>query len=325
MNRAGLLVALMITTGCILGCGSNSATTVGNNSSANSPSANALKGQYAFLLSGFDTTGNPMALAGSMTADGLDHINGGSIEVNDNLAISSNGSPLTGTYTLDANLRGIISFTNSIGSVAQPLAFAFTLRADGSGGDIIGVGANNFIIAGTMKRQDPTSFSLTALAGAANSFAFELGSDVPSRNTALGRFTLNAGGATSNGLIDMSVAGTGPTLINAQLLVTLATSGPDANGRSTLTLSEGGLTTNYVYYVVDPAEFILLQTDSNILSTLQTGTAVAQSLPFSATTINISASIFALSGSGHQTRGRHLCHWLAPGNFIEQCDHAVGY
>ena len=45
-------------------------------------------GQYAFLLTGFDATGNPMALVGSLTADGKGNITAGSADLTDNFVLS---------------------------------------------------------------------------------------------------------------------------------------------------------------------------------------------------------------------------------------------
>ena len=238
-----------------------------------------------------------MGVVGSLTADGLGHITGGSIDVNDSLIMSSTGSPLTGSYTLDKNNRGIIATTNSIGSVTQPLAFAFSLKADGSAGDLIEFDANNFVVAGTMKLQDRGAFSLAALASASGSFAFEFDSDVPSRYSTVGRFTLFANGTSSNALADASNAGNGPVFTAKQLFASFTASGPDGNGRSTMKMTVNGITTNYVYYVMNAANFFVLQMAPSISNTLQTGVASKQNLPFSSSTVDTTGSVFALTGS----------------------------
>jgi hypothetical protein len=248
------------------------------------------------MLSGADAVGNPMGIVGSIAADGLGHITGGSIVVNDNFAVSSNSAALTGTYSLDSSERGTITLTNTVGSVAQPLAFAFTLRADGASGSLIGIGSNNFVITGTLQRQDTTTLSLAALATGSSSFAFEIDSDVPSRSSTIGRFTLSANGTSNSGLFDVSVAGTGATTAGGSLSVTFAAAGPDANGRGSLSLSENGITTNYIYFIINAGRFVLMQTDTNVPNTLSTGVAETQNLPFAAATVNTMGSIFALTG-----------------------------
>ena len=261
-----------------------------------SPTPAVLKGQYAFLLAGFDAAGSPLSIAGSITADGLGHITGASVEVNDNLAISSNSAPLAGSYTLDSNARGFITLTGVVGSVTQPLGFAFSLKGDGTAADIISFDANNFITAGTLLQQDPTAFSLASLAAGSGAFAFEFDSDAPSRSNTVGRFVLSANGASTSGIADVSVAGTGPTATAAALVVTLAPAGPDQNGRGTLSMSEGGAATNYVYYVVNAGKILAVQSDSNPPNMPRTGVAEKQSLPFTAATVNTTGSVFALAG-----------------------------
>ena len=123
MRRILLFSFAAIIFGWISGCGTGS----GGGGTVIVP-PNALDGQYAFMLSGYDSTGAPMGVAGSITADGHGNITGGSIDLNDNVVISANSSALAGSYTLDGNSRGVVSLTNTIGSVTHPLAFAFTLR-----------------------------------------------------------------------------------------------------------------------------------------------------------------------------------------------------
>lgn len=260
------------------------------------PTPAVLKGQYALLLRGFDAAGNPMGIAGSITADGLGHIMGGSVEVNDDLTISSSNAPLAGSYTFDTNARGFITLTGVVGSVPQPLGFAFSLKGDGTAAEIISFDANNFITAGTLLQQDKTAFSLASLAAGSGAFAFEFDSDAPSRSNTVGRFVLSANGASTSGLADASVAGSGPTATAAALVVSLAAAGPDGNGRGTMSMSESGANTNYVYYVVNAGKFLAVQTDSIAPNQPRTGVAEKQSLPFSAATVNTTGSVFALAG-----------------------------
>ena len=162
--RGSLLGSLtLIALGWMARCGGSS----GDSSTGGMAQPNALNGQYAFVLSGFDSNANPMGVAGSFKADGLGHITGGAVDVNDNGVVSSS-SALTGTYVFDTNGQGTIgtiTLTNSVGSVTHPLAFGFALQANGALGDIIGLDTNNFIVAGTMQQQNSSVFTLSSLAG----------------------------------------------------------------------------------------------------------------------------------------------------------------
>jgi hypothetical protein len=237
------LLPLAILLTLISGC----TTSSGGNQGPPPPAANVLNGQYAFVLSGFDANANPMGLAGSITADGHGNITGGSVDVNDNQVISASSSALAGSYTLDSNFRGTITLTNTVGSVTHPLAFAFTLKADGTAGNMIGIDTNGFIISGTMQKQDATSFSLAKIAG---DFAFELDSRGPSQNTLLGRFTLSSSGTTTNVVLDLGVAGVGPTgpATGGTVAATFAAAGPNGSGRGTVSLTDNAnVARSFVY------------------------------------------------------------------------------
>src|ERR1700730_3303045 len=97
-KELGVLCAITV---MLVGCGG----IVGgaNNIGGGGTTLGALNGQYAFSLAGFDPTGNPMSIAGSIQADGLGHITAGEVDLNDNGAISSNSS-LSGTYAFDSNI-----------------------------------------------------------------------------------------------------------------------------------------------------------------------------------------------------------------------------
>ena len=160
--RRVLLVSLSLASFVwITGCGS----IYGSGSGGGGNTPNALSGQYAILLAGFDSTGNPMGIAGSIKADGLGHITGGEVDVNDNGVISSN-SALAGSYAFDAtgqSTLGTITLTNTVGTVAHPLAFGFSLQTSGAFGQIMSLDTNNFIAAGTMQLQSSSVFTLANL------------------------------------------------------------------------------------------------------------------------------------------------------------------
>src|SRR5579864_3170154 len=165
MRRALFGSLTLIAIGLMAGCGGGGYG--GGNPGGGNPQPNALSGQYAFVLTGFDSTGNPMGMAGSFKADGLGHITSGAVDVNDNGVVSSSNA-VAGTYSFDAgglNSLGTVTLTNTVGSITHPLAFGFALQASGAFGDIMGLDTDNFIVTGTMQKQDSTVFSLTSLAG----------------------------------------------------------------------------------------------------------------------------------------------------------------
>jgi hypothetical protein len=281
---------LIIALGSIFGCGNGSSIAGG---SSNKSRLNAFNGRYAFLLTGFDLGGTPMAVAGTITADGSGHITNGAVDVNDGAVVSS-AAAVTGTYTLGSNFRGIITFTDTVGSVTHPFAFAFTMKANGTSAAIIGFDENLFVISGTIQKQDQTAFSLAALAG---DFAFETDSNMGGRISHIGRFTLGTNGATTNAIDDASLAGQDPLLTDNSFSAQYEA--PASNGRGTATVTESGVTRSFAYYVISASNFIAMEIDpssSGLSTTLGTMVATRQSTPFLAETVNTAGSVFAMTG-----------------------------
>jgi len=281
--------------GCLLGCGGT-------------PQPNALNGQYAFVLTGFDTNSsgaavNPVSMAGSFKADGLGHITAGKVDVNDNGTQSSSTS-LTGTYAFDANGLGAlvtVALTNSVGTLSHPLQFGIALQAGGAFGDIMSLDANDFIVGGTIQQQNSSVFSLSSLA--ADYIITLNGRNAASPTSALGRFTLDASGAGTNVIFDRSIAGfgtAGPTT-GASAGITFASTGPDSNGRGALTVTINDAlapafgTHNFVYYAITANRFVAVETDS-------TGTMIADGSrqttlsSFTAATVNTAGGVFGVAG-----------------------------
>jgi hypothetical protein len=271
--------------GCLLGCGGP-------------PQPNALNGRYAFVLNGFDSSGNPMGMAGSFIADGVGDVSG-DVDVNDNGTVSSS-TLLSGTYAFDANGLGslvTVAFTNSVGSIPHPLQFGIALQANGAFGDIMSVDANNFIVAGTIQQQSSSVFSLASLA--ADYIITLNGRNATVPTSAVGRFTLPASGIGSNVLFDRSIAGVGSAPATSAT-VTFGSAGPDSNGRGTMTvtindtLTPASGTQNFAYYAITANRFVAVEIDT-------TGTMIVngskQSLSsFTASTVNTTGAVFGVAG-----------------------------
>jgi hypothetical protein len=264
MKRALLVSLSLAALAWMVGCGGGA----GPGSTTTQP--NSLNGQYAFMIAGFDPSNNHVGIAGSFKANGLGQITGGEVDVNDNGVISSSTS-VAGSYTFDSGgdgSTGSIQLTNTVGSVAHPLAFGFSLQLSGDFGQIMSLDANNFVAAGTMQLQSSAVFTLSGFAG---SYVGTFNGPMSFGPTsALGRFTVASSGSVSNLEFDRSVAGTstgsvGPTTTGATISTGL--SAPDTNGRGTFTLNLsdtfGTTTQSFAYYAITTSRFVAVENDAN--------------------------------------------------------------
>src|SRR5271165_346716 len=145
-KELGVLSAIIA---LLVGCGGTTGNA--NNYGVQGPTLAAFSGQYAFSIAGFDVGGNAMSMAGSIKADGLGNITTGEIDVNDNGNVTSISS-LAGTYAFESNIPPVGSYTfynngqgtlgtialrYTVGTVSEPLAFAFSLLSAGGRGEIM--------------------------------------------------------------------------------------------------------------------------------------------------------------------------------------------
>jgi len=270
--------------------------------------ASLLKGNYVFLLRGYDTFSGPMAMAGVISADGKGNITTGEVDINNGGGITFASAPQTGTYTVDLSFNQIPKVTLEIssfhfGDSSIDLKFRVALSADGKRGHIIEFDGSSFINSGDFLLQDSSAVS----AAPSGNFAFDLDSDAPfgGRTVAAGQLVFGASGITG-GVIDQSKAGNPAPTFSSQSLSPSAVGAPDSNGRGTLSITVNGLTNNYAYYIVDAGHIRLIEIDSGVnFGTVQAGTAVHQAA-LTADSIN-ATSVIQLTGmdeaSGTNTPG----------------------
>lgn len=269
--------------------------------SINSPVGLLAKGSYAFLLRGYDGAGLPMAIAGSVSADGQGNITAGEIDINDDEGITAVPSPATGTYTIDTSFNGVTHGTITITSYTFPnssvnISFKFVLSSDGTRGKIVELDGSGYLNSGTIQLQDPNALSAANPSGA---YAFLLDSDAPvgGRVVEVGQINLSSAGAVTGGLVDQSQAGNTNPIYTAAAATGGPSSAPDASGRGTLTVTVNGNASRYAYYIVNSKQANLIQIDQGLMfGTAQAGTAHLQS-QLTANSVNTnSVSILALNG-----------------------------
>ncbi len=311
--------AALYTPPTITPAGANASPTISATSVTNSASSDSFnftignplslfKGNFAFVLRGFDLNGAPTVMAGSVISDGNGNITGGEIDVNNGGGILNIPGPTTGTYVVDNSFNGIAKVILEISSFTFPgtnidLKFRFFLSADSKRGRMIEIDGSGFLNAGTIQLQDPSALA-SKLSG---NYAFGLDSDAPlaGRVVSVGQLVFGASGITG-GVIDQSEAAAASPIYTVAPISPNAVAAPDANGRGTFTIQVNAVSTQYAYYVVDSAHFLLIQIDRGLQTgTVQTGKAIAQKA-LTADSVN-ATSVLQLTGmdepSGTSTVG----------------------
>jgi hypothetical protein len=259
-----------------------------------------LQGNYTFLLRGYDGAGIPMALAGSLNADGNGNITAGEMDINDGGGITVVPSPATGNYTIDASFNNVPRGTFTITSFTFPNSsdhpsFRIAMSGDGKRGKIIELDGTGYLNAGTITAQDSTALT-TSIPAASYAFGFDSDAPVGGRIVEDGQFILGSAGVTG-GLVDESkAANANPIYSGATVSPDVATA-PDTSGRGTFTLTVNGNSTKYAYYIVNANQLNVIEIDQGLMfGTVQAGVARAQA-SLTAASVNTSpASVLQMTG-----------------------------
>jgi hypothetical protein len=249
-----------------------------------------LQGSYALLLRGYYLTGSPMALAGSITADGKGNITGGEFDINNDGGITRVPAPVSGNYSLDTSFDGITRGRIVITSFTFPgsnigIAFDFVLSADGKRGKAVESDGSAYINSGTFLQQDASALSAANPAG---TYAFGLDSDAPvgGRIVEAGRMIIAASGITG-GTVDRSKLGNMTPIYFNEPISAAPIASPDSSGRGTLTITAKNIPVLYAYYIVNSGQINLIEIDNGSTSGAQAGVAYAQNAPSVADTTSV--------------------------------------
>jgi hypothetical protein len=249
-----------------------------------------LKGQYAFLFTGFDSAGVYQE-AGSLTADGNGKLLSGLEDINDTAGPSTDVS-ITGTYQVGPDNRGVITIIGPQGTHT----FRFALNLLGTGGRLISFDQSGVRGSGVIERQDATAFDPSVLAGG---YVLNLaGMDVyGARIGALGLIFPDGSGFISGSSLDVNEGGSvSPTFATFSGIY-----GVNATGRGTATLSipgfDGG-TFDFAFYVVSANELLLISVDPlSYNNPIFSGPAELQTgAPFVTASFH-GGSVFSISGT----------------------------
>jgi hypothetical protein len=237
-------------------------------------SSGLLKGQYALNISG--QNGNPfLAVLGSIIADGQGGITG---EEDAAPPCGPVTVPVTGTYTLGSDGRGIMTIdtgNNCFGAAGtQTLSFAIAGGPGSPAPRALVSEFDNGVGSGSLDLQDTTDIA-KGLGSISGSYAFVFdGFDINNTNANTGIGTTDAGGTIAVSGSSMTFAqdvndqGTGTVTKPSQ---TLTFGAPDNFGRGTATSATG---ISYVFYVVDAGHIKFLENDGT--NFVEIGSAYSQ-------------------------------------------------
>ncbi len=224
-----------------------------------------LTGTYAFLISGFDAGGRPLAAVGSFTANGSGVVTGGAIDINGTGLASptSNQTLLPSTYSVGSDNRGKLTLTYGTTTLT------FVTVASGI--------SSNIATSGYLTEFDNSGNALTGIvalqtsapygsASVNNGFAFGLqgfaANSTPTtlvHRSAAGEIVFNgAGGSTSAEYVESASAIGGPLTPSSVNLVVAST------GRGSLSINPpgGAAAQHFVVYLVSTGKFFMLSSDN---------------------------------------------------------------
>jgi hypothetical protein len=256
--------------------------TVAGSGGGGSQNNAALNGNYAFTFNGISGSGGNsgvFAAVGRFAADGAGNLTGGELDTNGVGSGSAvTAQPFTGTYTIGADGRGVMTF-NLSGGTAQ-LAFAMMANGNAKFIKFDASGASGTIGSGTIEKVDTTAFNTTEIRG---DYAFGLaGLDNSNNRAALaGRFTSDGAGNLASAAGDVNAYGSVSSMTFTSATYTVTDTG---TGRGTMGFSfqfaGGADTLNFVFYVVNAGKIFVMEHDLVTTATpLLTGTVLQQQTP----------------------------------------------
>jgi hypothetical protein len=214
----------------------------------------SLLGQYAFAYSGEDT-GGFLAVAGSMSFDGLGNVLSGGVEdVNSASAVVTNAIN-GGTYQVGPDGRTIVTFTTSQATVTFQVTVVSPQHGVLVRFDTVATGS------GTIDLQNLTQLSVGSISGF---YSFGV-SGIDSggfSSTLAGNFLANSNGnfPINNGILDVNDAG---TITQADIsLQGQITTFDNNTGRGQLQFTSTTIgTLQFAFYIVDHTHFKLVEID----------------------------------------------------------------
>jgi hypothetical protein len=214
------------------------------------PTTAGISGNFAFLLSGTDIDQNQQALIGSFQTDGKGDIAGGTADANQVIPGTgrevANLGTLGGTYTIDANGRGLLTLTFG-GSPPFHYSFYEVSPSEWLVISLDPATLNSPLVSGTAYQQTGAPFSAASLP-ATSVFAangVNKAGAAPTPDVSLGLAASNGNGNVTYTFDEYNGALTSGNTLAVAYAVDATT------GRATTTATAGPLT-EPILYVIDP-------------------------------------------------------------------------
>jgi hypothetical protein len=228
----------------------------------------SLSGHYAFTLSGY-SSGSPIFMAGSFTADGNGNLLAGVIDANSGPGEPQGGYAFTGTYAIQADGLGDMNLTVA---TLGPMHFSVSLSNNGNGQLILDNTDPGTRGSGVFLVQNAVSFQPPAVG------TYAIGTNGADANfqrlVKAGAFTVSSRGNISAGEEDLNDNG---TLANRTFTGTFLPPSAQTGRGQALMAFPGGITNNYAYYVISAGQFAIIGTDPvRVQDPLTLGTVQAQ-------------------------------------------------
>jgi len=266
-----------------------------------------LNGDYAFNFSGISGNGaisSVFGAVGRFTADGAGNVTNGELVNNTVGTGTPSAQSFTGTYSIGADNRGVMTL-NFSGNSAK---LAFAMMADGNAQfiEFDASGGAGTIGSGTMEKADTTAYSTAKITG---DYAFGAAGfdNVNNRAAMAGRFTSNGTGTLTNAAGDVNAYGAEYSMTFTAANYTVSNT---ATGRGTMHLAFtfGGTpdSMNFVFYIVNSGKLFVMESDTVTSTTpLLNGALMKQQIPaggFSNASLNGNMVIY-LTGFTRCTSG----------------------
>ncbi len=236
-----------------------------------------LSGQYAFTLSGFNSTGF-LAIAGSFTADGTGKISGGVADTNGILGPNTSSINATASsYAVGSDNRGCATIATSFGSFTTRFVLGSVASNVATKGNIIEFEPDTssaYIASGQILQQNTGSFS----GGISGSYVYGLtGWDIgASANIGTTGVLDASGGQFTNFEQAQNDGGAFTPPATSSMTGTYGTF-DSTYGRATATFTSSHGESSGVLYMVSSSELILLQTSTD--APAQIGVVQQQTVP----------------------------------------------